>query len=321
MKNILVSSAGRRVGLVQAFQQQIEFLNLKSTVHAVDFQPELSSACQVADQSAACPMALDAGYIDFLLDYCLKHQIGLVIPTIDTELQVLAQAKQKFLQKGISLCVSTPELIGMCRDKRNTGELFKKYGVRYPEIYSPDNLTFPCFSKPAGGSCSIGARPLLTRDALTSDIINDPEMMFMELIDKSYVEYTIDAYYDKGSVLKCFVPRKRLETRAGEVSKGITRRDAIYFDLVERMGAIAGAAGCLTIQFFVNENTGDYIGLEINPRFGGGYPLSYAAGANYPNWLIKEYILGEEIAFYDEWQNNLLMLRYDAQVLVHDAEF
>jgi carbamoyl-phosphate synthase large subunit len=65
---------------------------------------------------------------------------------------------------------------------------------------------------------------------------------------------------------------------------------------------------------------GKFAALEINPRFGGGFPLSYSAGANYPGWLIDEYILGKEVPFFDAWEDRLLMLRYDAKVLVHGYE-
>lgn len=320
MDNILITSAGRRVELVSAFQEQMHKLLLGGFVHAIDNQPELSAACQLAQVHAKCPRALDSEYPEFLFNYCIENNIRLVVPTIDTELKVLAQHKTRFAQQGIVLCISSSELINYCRDKRKTGEFFNRYEVRYPEIYDGENLTFPCFAKPKSGSCSIGAQAILTKNTLTPEIFDDPEMMFMELVDKSYVEYTIDAYYNKNGKLKCLVPRKRIETRAGEVSKGITVRNIVYDDLAIKMSEVEGAVGCLTIQVFMNESDGDYIGLEINPRFGGGYPLAYAAGANYPGWLIKEYFLNEDIPFFDAWENNLLMLRYDSQVLVRDAE-
>ena len=77
-----------------------------------------------------------------------------------------------------------------------------------------------------------------------------------------------------------------------------------------------GARGCLTIQVFADLAQDSFYGLEINPRFGGGYPLAYSAGARYPAWLIKEYLLGEEIDFYDQWEPDLLMLRYDDKKLI-----
>jgi carbamoyl-phosphate synthase large subunit len=69
---------------------------------------------------------------------------------------------------------------------------------------------------------------------------------------------------------------------------------------------------------FVNLKEKSFKAIEINPRFGGGYPLSYAAGANFPKMLIQEYILGKDVEFVDDWEDNLLMLRYDSKVLVHD---
>ena len=69
---------------------------------------------------------------------------------------------------------------------------------------------------------------------------------------------------------------------------------------------------------FVNLKEKLFKAIEINPRFGGGYPLSYAAGANFPKMIIQEYILDEDINFVDDWVENLLMLRYDSNVFVND---
>lgn len=319
MKNILITSAGRRVELVQAFKTEIEKTLPFKHLYAIDLNPKLSAACQIADYHQASPRVTAPEYMDFLLDYCLKHEIGLVIPTIDTELAILAEYKESFSSHGVILCISDLKLINSCRDKRKTGGIFENYDIPYPKIYSASNLIFPCFAKPYNGSCSIGARIIKNQEALDNETINDPHMLFMELIDKSYSEYTVDAYFDKNSNLTCLVPRKRLEVRAGEVSKGVTRKNFLYTNLVKKINHLDGAQGCLTIQFFVNEETEHYIGLEINPRFGGGYPLSYAAGANYPAWLIREYLLNEPITFDENWEENLLMLRYDAKVLVHDT--
>jgi carbamoyl-phosphate synthase large subunit len=105
--------------------------------------------------------------------------------------------------------------------------------------------------------------------------------------------------------------------RSGEVSKGVTRKHDVYDYLLPAFKKIEGACGCLTIQIFANLENESFYGLEINPRFGGGFPLSYSAGANYPGWLITEYFLGKEIGFYDQWESDLLMLRYDAKELIH----
>lgn len=81
-----------------------------------------------------------------------------------------------------------------------------------------------------------------------------------------------------------FFPRERIEVRSGEISKSATRRNFVYDHLLAGLPGLAGARGCITLQRFANEATGRFAGIEINPRFGGGFPFSYSAGANYPGW-------------------------------------
>ena len=108
--------------------------------------------------------------------------------------------------------------------------------------------------------------------------------------------------------------------RSGEVSKGVTRRNHIVEYLKPKLSHLSGARGCLTLQIFAKADGSSFKAIEINPRFGGGYPLSYAAGANFPRWLLQEYLLEESPDFHDDWQADLLMLRYDAHVLVKGHE-
>lgn len=316
--NVLILSAGRRVELVDSFKTEVKSFLPNAKVYAVDMKPNLSSACQIADECFQAPRVTDKSYPDFLKKLCFEKAIGLVIPTIDTELLPLAKIKDEFSKLGIHIIISNEELVAKCRNKNWTARLFESLDIDTPEIYNKDNVKFPCFVKPYDGSCSIGASALENSSMLTADMLENSKNMFMELIPRNYKEYTIDAYFDKSNKLVCAVPRLRIETRAGEISKGVTRKNHVYDYIIARLKELNGAVGCLTIQVFVDDEHIDYKAIEINPRFGGGYPLSYAAAANYPAMLIKEYLLNEKIDFYDQWQKDLLMLRYDAKVLVED---
>jgi len=320
VNNILVLSAGRRVELVEAFQEELISRNLDAHVFALDSRPAYSAACHVAYDSKEAPRVTQPEYLDFLFEICIQWRIGLVIPTIDTELLLLATNRNEFIAKGIQVVISDQELVRVCRDKRLTADLFTEIEISSPKIYPKDSLRFPCFAKPYDGSCSIGAMQVDSRDDLSDFVLEDDKMIFMEFIGEDFSEYTIDAYYDKHGSLRSMVPRERLEVRAGEISKGITRRNEVYSYLLPRLKKIQGARGCITLQVFVKHSDGVFAAIEINPRFGGGFPLSYSAGANYPGWLIDEYLLGRQVSFYDEWEENLLMLRYDAKVLVHHAD-
>lgn len=317
-RNIMLLSAGRRVELLQAFQEALSAHFPEAYVYAADLQPDLSPACQSAVRAFKAPRVTSSEYVDFLLETCRAERIGILVPTIDTELVVLAEARSRFESEGIYLLVSDSALISACRDKRLTAQVYDALGIDQPEIYSSTSPAIPCFCKPYDGSSGVGAMPILSQRDLTAEVLSDEKNMFMELVGKEYREYTVDCYYDRFGVLKCLVPRERIEVRGGEVSKGITRKHFVYSYLMDRLKNLKGARGCITVQVFGNPETQLVKALEVNPRFGGGYPLAYAAGANFPDWLVREYLLDETIEFSDKWEENLLMLRYDAKVIVHE---
>ena len=169
--------------------------------------------------------------------------------------------------------------------------------------------------KPIKGSSSIGVKKIFCKDDLSFNDENNSSNIFQELISSDWIEYTADLYYSKKGVLISCVPRERIETRGGEISKGITRKNYVYEYLLDNLQSLNGARGPITIQFFADSNNYEFSFIEINPRFGGGYPISYAAGANYPELIIKEYLLGETPSFVNNWEDNLLALRYDSMVI------
>jgi len=321
MNNILITSAGQRVSLVKAFQKEIKPIFPEAKVYTVDLNPMLAPACHVSDGYRTVKRVTDANYIPELLAICKDLDIKLIVPTIDTELLVLAENKQLFLNQGIIPVVSNLDFVQACRDKRIINQFFIENNIDIPQNIDKQNLTFPFYIKPYDGSLSKDTFLIQSEEDLTSYHFENEKLMFMEYIDHDlHDEYTVDTYYDKNGDLKCIVPRKRIFVRAGEVNKGVTHRNEIVSYVKERLSHIDGAIGCLTMQFFFNQDTKRVIGIEINPRFGGGYPLSYLAGANYPKYLIEEYILGNSINYFDSWEENLLMLRYDDEVLVRNYE-
>lgn len=317
--NILITSAGQRVSLVRAFQKELKSIHAEGKVFTVDLNPILAPACQVSDGFFQIRRVTDEGYIAALIDVCKEMKIRLVVPTIDTELLVLAENKDLFLKEGIVVAVSDFDFISICRDKRRMNDFFQNHNIEIPKPIEKDKLFFPLFIKPYDGSLSKDIFLIFNESELTEYHYNNPKFMFMEYIDHAmHDEYTVDTYYDSNGDLKCVVPRKRIFVRAGEINKGVTHNNEIVSYLIDRLSQIQGAVGCITMQFFFNPESKRIIGIEINPRFGGGYPLSYQAGANYPKWLIQEYFFKEKILFFDGWEDNLLMLRYDEEVLVHN---
>lgn len=318
--NILITSAGRRVSLVKAFQKELKALVPDGKVMCTDFNIKMSAACHVSDRAFQLPLVSDKDYLDLLIEICIKNNIKLIIPTIDTELLLLAKSKNAFLKHGITPIISSVEFINICRDKRAMNSFFKKNNINVAKEFSKYDYKLPLFIKPLNGSRSVDTFLITKHEHLTEYHFKNKELMFLEYLDHDlFEEFTCDLYYDKNHDLKCVVPRKRIEVRDGEVNKGLAIKNSLVSYIKEHLSHVDGAVGCLTSQFFNHVVDKDVIyGIEINARFGGGFPLTYETGANYPKWLIKEYLFDETIEFFDDWEDNLLMLRYDNEVLVHD---
>ena len=312
---ILITSAGRRGELVKFWKESaLATLGPEARVYANDVKPSLSAACQLADKSFTICRCTEPSYSAQVLEQCLAHGVRLVIPTIDTELQALSEARESFAAAGVQVVVSDPELVRQCRNKRRTAALFASLSIPSPKILDPLDLTFPCFMKPVGGSCSYGIKLIPSADHLAPVDIRNPDNLFQELVPIHWIEYTVDLYFSKlGDLLGC-VPRQRLEVRGGEISKGITRRDKILKFVKKHLGRLEGARGVVTLQIFTDPAREQILGIEINPRFGGGYPMSHVAGADYPAMLIKEYLLEESLEYDEAWYADLVMLRHDTMV-------
>lgn len=321
MNNILITSAGQRVSLVRAFQKELKKYNPNAKVYTVDLNPILAPACHISDGFEKVSKVTTQTYISDLFQICQKWDIKMIIPTIDTELIILSKNRQFFLEKGIQVIISELEFIKTCRDKRICNNFFQKRGIEIPSKISKTNPIFPLFIKPYDGSLSKDIFLIEHQEELTDYHLENEKLIFMEYMSpEEYDEYTVDTYYDKKGTLKCVVPRKRIYVRAGEVNKGLAEKNEIIPFIKDKLKNIEGARGCLTMQFFLGKINRRIIGIEINPRFGGGFPLSFLAGANFPKWLIQEYFENKHIPYFDDWQNKLLMLRYDDEILVHNYE-
>ena len=315
--NILITSAGKRVALTRYFKETLSRFFPAAKVYTTDMRPDMAPAAYVSDGCFAVPRVTAPEYPDLLLSLCREQGVGIVVPTIDTELMVLAAQKERFAQEGIHVIVGDESFVGVCRDKRLTGDFFAAHDIRVPQPIDKHHPTFPLFAKPYDGSLSTNLHFITKPEELTDDILHDDKLLFMEYIDhKVYKEYTVDMYFGRDHEVKSIVPRERIEIRAGEINKGRTAKNAIVPYLKERLARIDGCVGCICMQLFLHPDTRDIVGIEVNPRFGGGYPLTYMSGANYPELLIREYLLGESVAYSEGWTDGKLMLRYDDAVFV-----
>ena len=311
---LCITSAGRRVQLMRTLRKDAMDLGLRPRFLALDREPAMSAACQEAELVEAVPACADPGYVDAVLNACVRHGVTMVIPTIDLDLQHLADAADRMRDQGVSPLISQPAAIKVARNKQLTSSVLAAQGVPTPITYSllevmvsPETAIFPAVIKPMDGSSSKGLHYMSNWDDLPRPTPDAARTLFQERCIGT--EYTVNAYVDGAGVLRCAVPHVRLEVRGGEVSKAKTHR---RFDLLEMARKVASALPGLRGPFCfqcIDTKSGPRI-FEINARFGGGYPLAHAAGARFGKWALQEH-LGLTPDFNDEWQSGVLMIRYD----------
>ena len=315
--NILFTCIGRRVSLLNSFRQAARQLKLKALFLGAD-RSELSSALQLCDKSFIVKPTTHPGYIKQLLSIVKNNKVKLLVPTVDLDLKLLAQNKVRFAALGCRVLVSEPKVVDICQDKRKTYRFLAANGFDTPvtmsvkEALSKAKLSWPCFLKPWDGYASRGNAVVNNRKELLFFSKKVPNAICQELILGT--EHTCDVYVDFDMQVRSVVPRKRIEVRAGEVSKGQVVKDTQIMErtaeLVRKLGA---GPGVITIQLFLTKKGGLKF-IEINPRFGGGVPLSIQAGADFPKWILQELLGRKPKIRLRGFKDGLIMLRYDGEV-------
>jgi len=319
---ILISSVGRRAQLVECFRGAAKELNLSLTVLGSDAAPELSPASHLVDRCFQVPRCSDLQFVPKTIAICRDHNVNLIIPTIDYELPTYATHVKDFETAGAKVLISSPSTIDIAFDKCRTNEWFVAHG--FPTVAqqsieqalsSLSQWTFPVIVKPRHGSASIGAR--IVNDAEMLEALRSYDGLLVESIAQG-VEHTTNLFVDGSGRCLCAVPHQRLETRGGEVSKGITVKNHKLMELAKSVAeALPGARGPLNLQGFVDKNN-EVQFTEINARFGGGFPLAAEAGANFCRWILEDMFGLPSSASFANWRDHLLMLRFDSAVFIHE---
>jgi carbamoyl-phosphate synthase large subunit len=293
--NVLVTSAGRRTTLVRAFAEATHGRGGLVIAGDVD---GLAPALFLADMSLRTVSITEPGYISDLITAVTERSIRLIVPTVDTDLQLLAANRATFEAVGCRVAVSSERFVGIALDKFETTQAFRGSGISVPRswlpVARPEELPDVVFVKPRQGSASID-----TFTVARADLETVLRMVASPVIQEVLTgpEITIDALLDLDGRPIHYVPRRRIKTIGGESVQGVTLdHDPGLESWIEQVldaCSSFGAAGPLTLQAFLTPR-GPVLS-EVNPRFGGGFPLALAAGADYPAWLI-DMVEGLEVA-------------------------
>lgn len=321
---VLLSSAGRRVALLEIWRKTLASMGLEGEVWATDMS-RLAPVFHVADRGIEVPRCTAPEFIPMMLELCESEQIRVIVPTIDTELPAYAEHRDAFEAVGTRVLISSPEVIEIAYRKDSTHAWLASQGFPIPRqttvedaLSHREDWPFPLLTKPVAGSCSIGVAVVHNEGQLRAATA-DGDYIVQTLATGA--EYTVSFLANREGRCLCAVPRKRLRVRGGEVEKGMAVRhplvEELAFSVCERL---PGAYGPMNVQIFHDPVDDALRIIEINPRFGGGFPLAWTAGADYPRWILEELLGRESTASADSWRDGLVMMRYDEAVYRHASE-
>jgi len=308
-QNILFTCAGRRNYLILYFKEALKGHGL---IIAADQDP-LSAALKDADVSLVVPNIYSNNYINSLKEIIKTHNITALISLNDLELPMLSEYKQDLEQTGVKMLVSSKEVIDIGGDKWKTYHFIKQIGLNTPKTYLAmeevlkalhnKEITFPLVLKPRWGSSSIGLefpesieelklaydylKIKIKRSVLSTLSLQDSEQAIIFQEKMEGIEYGLDIVNNfKGTYFNSFI-REKLGMRAGETDKAKSVFNPNITQVASTIAQHLKHIGTMDADVFIAEDK-VYV-LELNPRFGGGYPFSHEAGANiaavYIDWL------------------------------------
>lgn len=304
--NVLLTSVGRRSYLVEYFKKAVgEDGNVVVTNSAV------SQAWAAADKAFVSPVIYEEGYIPFLLDLCRKEEIGVLVSLFDIDLPVLAAHRKEFEEIGTVVVVSDPEVIEICNDKWKTYEFLLKNGFSAPRTYLgldeakqgilSGEISWPVMVKPRWGMGSLAlyradnlkelevfyekTRKNIGETYLRYEAVQAPKACVLIQECLMGQEYGMDVINDLSGSYQNAVQKRKDAMRSGETDSAETVEIPALRAIGEKISGLLKHRGNLDMDLF--EKDGEFYVLEMNARFGGGYPFSHMAGVNLPQAIVN----------------------------------
>lgn len=311
--NILLTSVGRRAYMVKFFQKALAGSGL---VHVCN-SDDKTVAFHYADKSVISPLIYDDAYIPFLLEYCKENNIHLLLSLFDIDLPVLARNKERFAAIGTKVIVSDPTVIDICNDKWKTYNFLKDHGFHVPKTYltlhkvllalERGEIHYPVVVKPRFGCGSIAMSIAEDEMALLyyfrrnvrtvsntylkyESAAEDEKILYQEFLPGQ--EYGADIIHDLDGNFKNAVIKKKIAMRSGETDIAELVDEPVIYAELERLGGLTRHVGNMDCDVFMVAGK-PYI-LELNARFGGGYPFSHMGGCDLPQAIVN-WAQGKEV--------------------------
>ena len=310
--NVLITNVGRRGYLVDYLKANPSF---KGKVFVSDCDKTASGLYGNNDGRFILPRPIDdeKEYTEELKELCKRLDISVVIPVIDPEIYILSNYRDIFLKEGINIIVSNRKVLDICYSKSMMNDFLKANGFLVPKTYEKielfesdlkaGSIFFPVMLKPIYGSGSMETYKIESIEPLKS-LFHDG-MIIQEFLAGE--EFGADVFntFDFKPV-RCVV-KKKISMRSGETDKAISVEAADIQQLTLSVSRALGHIGNLDCDI-IKTQRGLFV-IDMNPRFGGGYPATHATGTNLISLLVDMVDGKEIIPDFTSYKKNILVMK------------
>ena len=321
--NILLLSVGRRNKLVQYFRNALQGTGAVVAADSCAF----ASALYEADRCQLVPPITDTTYLGRVLALCEKERIGGVVSLIDPEVSVLAAHAEAFRAVGATPVVSDHALCEMALDKSAMYRWLAAHGYSCAPFWTEAEdfrravfsgaAHFPAVIKPLRGSGSHAVTKLLSMEAAEFLTAQEPGWLIQEWLCGQEIGADVYADLITGEVVSVFT-KKKLGMRAGETDRSVSFWEPRLCALLERFVSEAGFRGVIDIDLF--ERDGSYLILDVNLRFGGGYPHAHACGCDFTKLIVNNLNGIANERRIGDYEEGVCMMKYSDVTIRREVE-
>lgn len=279
--NILFTNVGRRNYIID-FVKEIPNINIFLT----DCDPTVPCFYYKGVNKHLLPSVNGNSkkYLSKLLNLVKKKRIEKLIPLSDHDLFILSKNRIKFEKLGCHVIISKFDFVRMCLNKKKMHEYCLKKKINTPNSFfqkTDAKLKLPLLKKRIFGSGSVDMEIIKNRSEFKN--LNFNKFFLQEKIFGT--EYGIDIFNDPEKYFSRICVKKKLIMRAGETDRSLVITDNKIKKFAENLIKIFGHYGNIDCDVIKDKSNKIYL-LDINPRFGGGYPATHLSGMNFLKYIL-----------------------------------